>query len=74
MKHAMLPKMEVGAHMKRFIEGRGRAQWTLFPECLDDAIDADNPVRVVDVFVGVVGAARRNGGSSNRGKARCWRG
>jgi hypothetical protein len=24
---------------------------TLFPECLDDWIDEDNPVRVIDVFV-----------------------
>ena len=37
--------------MKRFIEGRDRAQSTLFPERLDEAIDADNPVRVVDAFV-----------------------
>ena len=26
-------------------------QWTLLPECLDDFIDEDNPVRVIDVFV-----------------------
>jgi transposase len=37
--------------MKRFIEGRDRDQSTLFPERLDDAIDADNPVRVVDAFI-----------------------
>lgn len=31
---------------------RGRiGQLTLFPECLDDWIDEDNPVRVIDVFV-----------------------
>jgi hypothetical protein len=23
----------------------------LFPECLDDWVDEDNPVRVIDVFV-----------------------
>ena len=37
--------------MKRFIEGDERTQTTLLPECLDDYIDEDNPVRVVDVFV-----------------------
>ena len=37
--------------MKRFVEGVDRGQSTLFPECLDDWIDEDNPVRVIDVFV-----------------------
>ena len=37
--------------MKRIIEGRDRDQATLFPERLDEAIEADNPVRVVDAFV-----------------------
>jgi transposase len=37
--------------MKRFIEGTDRSQSTLFPECLDDWIDENNPVRVIDVFV-----------------------
>lgn len=37
--------------MKRFIEGEERCQITLLPECLDDYIAEDNPVRVVDVFV-----------------------
>ncbi|KNE21032.1 IS1182 family transposase [Achromobacter spanius] len=37
--------------MKRFIEGKDRAQVTLLPECLDDYIDEDNLVRIVDVFV-----------------------
>ena len=37
--------------MRRFIEGEDRRQVTLLPECLDDFIDEDNPVRVVDVFV-----------------------
>ena len=37
--------------MKRFIEGEDRNQSTLFPECLEDYIAEDNPVRVVDVFV-----------------------
>src|SRR5512145_2208122 len=37
--------------MKRFIEGEERSQVTLLPECLDDYIAEDNPVRVVDGFV-----------------------
>ena len=37
--------------MKRFIEGEERSQVTLLPECLDDYISEDNPIRVVDVFV-----------------------
>jgi transposase len=37
--------------MKRFVEGVDRGQSTLFPECLDDWIDEENPVRVIDVFV-----------------------
>jgi transposase len=37
--------------MKRFVEGVDRGQSTLLPECLDDFIDEDNPVRVFDVFV-----------------------
>lgn len=37
--------------MKRFIEGDDQRQVTMLPECLDDYIGEDNPVRVVDVFV-----------------------
>jgi len=37
--------------MKRFVEGVDRGQSTLFPECLEDWIGEDNPVRVIDVFV-----------------------
>jgi transposase len=37
--------------MKRFVEGADRGQSTLFPECLEDWIGEDNPVRVIDVFV-----------------------
>jgi transposase len=31
--------------------GADRDQSTLFPECLEDWIDEDNPVRVIDVIV-----------------------
>jgi transposase len=37
--------------MKRFIEGEERSQITLLPECPDDYIEEDNPIRVVDAFV-----------------------
>src|SRR5262249_26936936 len=37
--------------MKRFVEGVDREQSTLFPECLEDWIVEDNPVRVIDAFV-----------------------
>jgi transposase len=37
--------------MRRFVEGMDRGQSTLFPECLEDWIAEDNPVRVIDVFV-----------------------
>ena len=36
--------------MKRFVEGEDRRQATLLPECLDDYVTQDNPVRVIDVF------------------------
>jgi hypothetical protein len=55
--------------MKRFVEGIDRGQATLFPECLADWIDENNPVQVIDVFVdeldlaalGFEGVARANG-------------
>lgn len=37
--------------MAGFIEGSDRTQSTMFPECLEDWIDEDNPVRVIDVFI-----------------------
>ena len=37
--------------MKRFIESADRGQSTLFPECVEDWIGEDNPVRVIDVLV-----------------------
>src|SRR6266699_2356715 len=37
--------------MKRFVEGTGRKQSTLFPECLEDWVDENNSVQVIDVFV-----------------------
>jgi len=37
--------------VKRFVEGQDRAQLVLLPECLDDFVGEDNPVRVVDAFI-----------------------
>jgi transposase len=37
--------------MKRFVEGLGRGQSTLFPETLDDFVEENNPVRVIEAFV-----------------------
>jgi transposase len=37
--------------MKRFVEGMDRGQSTLLPECVEDWISEDNPVRVIEVFV-----------------------
>jgi transposase len=38
--------------MPRFVEGGDRSQVALLPECLDDFVVEDNPVRVIDAFVG----------------------
>ena len=37
--------------MKRFVEGEDRDQRSLFPDCSEDWIIEENPVRVIDVFV-----------------------
>jgi transposase len=37
--------------MRRFVEGTDRGQSTMLPECLEDWIGEDNPVRVIDIFV-----------------------
>lgn len=37
--------------MGRFVEGTSRNQATLLPECLEDFVAQDNPVRIVDAFV-----------------------
>src|SRR6476646_4525440 len=47
----MIPARFAGDRMRRFVEGADRGQSTLFPECLEDWIGEDNPVRVIDVFV-----------------------
>jgi hypothetical protein len=38
--------------MKRFVEGEDRLQGALLPHCLDDYVTENNPVRVIEAFVG----------------------
>jgi len=35
----------------KFIQGQDRSQTHLFPVSIDQAIDADNEVRLIDLFV-----------------------
>ena len=37
--------------MKRFVEGQDRSQLILLPDCLDDYVGEDNPVRIADAFI-----------------------
>lgn len=37
--------------MTGYIEGCDRRQALLLPECVDDYVDGNNPVRVVEAFV-----------------------
>src|SRR5438270_8700037 len=43
--------------MRRFVQGADRGQSTLLPECLDDWVADDNPVRVIDAFVAALDLA-----------------
>jgi transposase len=37
--------------MGRFVEAADRDQASFLPACLEDYVDADNPVRIIDAFV-----------------------
>ena len=37
--------------VSKYIKGQNRAQDTLFPVSLDDAVDTENEVRLIDLFV-----------------------
>jgi len=37
--------------MGQFFEGIDRHQAMLLPECLEDYVDANSPVRVIDAFI-----------------------
>ena len=43
--------------MKRFIEGQDRNQSTLLPDCIEDYVEGDNPVRAVDAFIDMLDLA-----------------
>ena len=53
----MIPALRAGALMKRFIEGLDRSQTSLLPECIDDYVEQDNPVRAVDAFIDMLDLA-----------------
>jgi transposase len=43
--------------MSRFIEGLDRSQTTLLPDCVDDYVGAESPVRAIDAFVDMLDLA-----------------
>ena len=43
--------------MTRFIKSLDRSHTSLFPECIDDYVDADNPVRTIDAFIDMLDLA-----------------
>jgi transposase len=51
--------------MKRFIQGEARQQSTLLPQCLEDYVAEDNPVRVIDLFVDQLDLAELSFGGVN---------
>ena len=55
--------MDSGVHMAGYVEGWNRRQAFLLPECVDDYVDENNPVRAIEVFIdgldlGVLGFGR----------------
>ena len=40
-----------GSAMHRFIDGEDRMQQALLPHSLEDYVGAENPVRVIEVFI-----------------------
>ena len=52
--------------MRRFVEEADRGQRTLLPECLDDFIDENNPVRAIDEFVDALDLAEMSLRGLNR--------
>jgi len=52
--------------MKRFIESEDRRQATLLPDSLEDYVTADNPVRVIDVFIDELDLAAMGFGACQR--------
>jgi transposase len=62
-----------------YIEGLNRGQSLLLPECVDDYVDENNPVRVIDAFVdqlnladlGLRGSARHRRDAQRTIQPRC---
>jgi hypothetical protein len=52
--------------MKRFVETEDRRQGVLLPEYLHDWVAEENPVRVIDVFVGELGALEHENAAQHR--------
>ena len=62
--------------MARYVEGCNRSQGFLLPECVDDYVDENNPVRAVDAFVDALdlaqlGFGRAVGSGKNLGQTTC---
>lgn len=55
--------------MSRFVEGEHRSQLSLMPTSLDEYLDAENPVRVIDIFIDEVDLATLGfAGPANTGR------
>lgn len=52
--------------MGRFVEAANRDQASFLPACLEDYVDADNPVRIIDAFVDELDLAGLGCGASSR--------
>ena len=46
--------------MKRFIKGADRTQVSLLPDCVDDYVSEDNPVRPREIYVPAIAGAKRS--------------
>ena len=43
--------------MKRFVEGEDRRQATLLPDCVEDYVSEEDPVRAIEAFVAALDLA-----------------
>ena len=63
--------MDSGVHMAGYVEGWNRRQALLLPECVDDYVDENNPVRAIEVFIdgldlGILGFGRSTPSATGR--------
>ena len=54
----MKEKTVAGAIVMGYIQGANRDQIILFPESLDDYVNADNEVRAIDAFIDALDLGR----------------